>query len=83
MQDKVEMNPLEIVQGQLPEIVNLDSKSETDSNAIKNASKMKNEVKKVINNIASSSLMLEKGKIFNFTKKVLKFHEFFFFCISI
>ena len=43
MQDKVEMNPLEIVQGQLPEIVNLDSKSETDSNAIKNASKMKNE----------------------------------------
>ena len=71
MQDKVEMNPLEIVQGQLPEIVNLDSKSETDSNAINNASKMKNEVKNVINNSVSSSLMLETGKIFNFTKKKL------------
>ena len=81
MQDKVEMNPLEIVQGQLPEIVNLDSKSETDSNAIKNASQMKNEVKNVINNSACSSLMLETGKIFNFTKKVVKLHEFFF-CIS-
>ena len=78
MQDKVEMNPLEIVQGQLPEIVNLDSKSETDSNAINNASKMTKEVKNVINNSASSSLMLETGKIFNFTKKVLKFHEFIF-----
>ena len=70
MQDKVEMNPLEIVQGQLPEIVNLDSKSETDSNAIKNAYNMKNEVKNVINNSASSS-KLETGKIFNFTKKKL------------
>ena len=77
MQDKVEMNPLEIVQGQLPEIVNLDSKSETDFNAIKNASKMKNEVKNVINNSASSSLMLETGKIFNFTNffSVFHFHE--------
>ena len=77
MQDKVEMNPLEIVQGQLPEIVNLDSKSETDSNAIKNVSKMTKEVKNVINNRASSSLMLETGKIFNFTNffSVFHFHE--------
>ena len=58
MQDKVEMNPLEIVQGQLPEIVNLDSKSETDSNAINNASKMTKEVKRK----AKNERLIEKMK---------------------
>ena len=59
------VDPLEIVQGQLPEIVNLDSSSETDSN-VRNVSKMKSEVKNLVNRAS----MLETGNLnFQFDKK--------------
>ena len=69
MQEKMNVDPLEIVQGQLPEIVNLDSSSETDSN-VRNVSKMKSEVKNLVNSETGNFQFHEKYFVlftYNFT----------------